>query len=228
MLTVMGSRTAPIHRILILLLTALLAACTQQPPPTPLATTTPLPAIQLRSTGGVVKAAGKVAPVQMANLSFPAAGQIVSLTVEVGDEVQPGDLLIALDSTAAQAAVAQAEAAVEQSKANLALLQAPPRAAEIAAAQAKLDAAKAALAKLKETPLPSLIDAAKADLAAAQAARQQLSAGASEHARINARTTLSNTQVALQQAQTAYDQVAWRQDAATLPEGIQLQQAINN
>ncbi|MFN8441843.1 MAG: HlyD family efflux transporter periplasmic adaptor subunit [Caldilineaceae bacterium] len=229
MVTVSGRRFASFRRLQsVVLLALLLSSCTQQPTPTPPATVTPLPSIQLRSTGGVVKASGKIVPVQMANLSFPAAGQIVSLTVAVGDEIQTGELLVALDSAAAQAAVAQAEAAVEQSKANLALLQAPPRAAEIAAAQAKLDAAKAALAQLKEAPLPSLIDAAKADLAAAQAAHQKLAAGASEQARINARTTLSNTQVALQQAQTAYDQVAWRQDAPTLPEGIQLQLAKNN
>lgn len=211
-----------------ILLIALLAACNQQPTPTPPPAATPLPAIAIRPVGGTVKAAGKVAPLQIANLSAPAAGQIVSLTVQVGDVVQAGDLLLTLDSSAAEAGVAQAEAAVKQADANLALLRAAPRPAELATAQANLDAAKARLAQLQEAALPAAIDAAKAELAAAQAARQQLDAGTSEQARINASLALSNTAVTLQQAQLAFDQVAWRQDAATLPEGIQLQLARNN
>lgn len=229
MFTISGKSVALVHKIsFYTLLIALLAACNQQPTPAPTAAATPLPVIEIRPTGGVVKAAGKVAPAQMANLSLPAAGQIVSLTVQVGDAVQTGDLLLTLDSSAAEAGVAQAEAAVAQAKANLALLKAPPTAAEIASAQANLDAAKARMAQLKEGALPAAIAAAQSELAAAQAARQQLDAGSSQQVKINAQLTLSNTQVTLQQAQLAYDQVAWRQDAATLPEGIARQLAQNN
>lgn len=146
------------------------AGCMQAAPtPTPVPVNTPVPVIPLNPTGGSVRAAGKLGPLQSAKLGFPSAGRVREVAVSVGDVVEAGDLLIALDDAAAQASVAQAQAALARANANLAELQAGPRPQQIAAAQARLDAAQAHLAQLTDGPRPDEIAAARADLAAAQA-----------------------------------------------------------
>jgi HlyD family secretion protein len=205
------------------------AGCVQQQP-APIATpaATPLPAINLRTTDGAVKAAGKITPARSVDLSFPSAGLIITLTVGVGDTVIAGDQLAVQDSQSTLGAVAQAQAALLQAQARLAELQAGARPAEIVAAQANLDAAQARLQRLQEGASAAEIAAAQAETHAAEAALQSLLAGPSEKERIVAGTTLANAEVALRQAQRAYDEVAWRQDAATLPEAVQIEQAKNN
>ncbi|MFN8495033.1 MAG: HlyD family efflux transporter periplasmic adaptor subunit [Caldilineaceae bacterium] len=215
---------------LVLALTLLLVSCVQQPikpTPTP-AAGTPIPPIKLGSSGGSAKASGKVVPAQKTELGFPAAGRIEEVRVAVGQEVLPGTILVTLEHTAAEAAVAQASATLTQTQAALAELKAGPQPAALAAAQAKLDAAQALLAQLTEAPSPVAVTAAQAELTAAQAAQKQLAAGPTQAAQVAAQTTLSNTLVILQQAQTAYDKVAWRSDIATLPESLAWHEATNN
>lgn len=223
--------TQPFHhwRSWLLALSLLLVGCVQQPiKPTPTPAGTPIPPIKLGSTGGSAKASGKVVPAQKTELGFPTAGRIEEVRVAVGQEVLPGTILVTLDRSAAEAAVAQASATLTQTQAALAELKAGPQAAAIAAAQAKLDAAQALLAQLTEAPSPAAVAAAQAELTAAQAAQKQLAVGPTQAVQVAAQTTLSNTMVILQQAQTAYDKVAWRSDIATLPESLAWHEATNN
>jgi len=211
-----------------LIFALLLASCQQvaTPPPTPVVT--PIPPIGLTASGGGAKASGKIVPAQKVELGFPTVGRVQQVSVVVGQQVSAGDALIVLDQTAAAASVAQARAALTQTQAALAELQADPQPATLAAAQAALDAAQARLAQLTEAASPAQLAAAQAEVTAAQTAQAQLSAGPSQAERIIAQATLSNTAVALRAAQVAYDEVAWRTDVAMLPESWQWQTATNN
>jgi HlyD family secretion protein len=210
------------------LLILLLAACSQPSAPTPTPpAVTPLPAIT-NDPGGPVRAAGKVLPAQSADLAFSIAGPVRTVAVAVGENVAAGDLLLALDSTAADAGLIEAQAAIFRAQANLDALQSGARSEEIAAAEARVEAAQARLDQLSTPAGESDIAAARASLAAAQAALQQLSAGPRQGERIAALADLSNAEAVLRQAQSAYDQVKDRNDVGMLPQSRDLQQATNN
>jgi multidrug efflux pump subunit AcrA (membrane-fusion protein) len=166
------------HWFLILGLTAVLVACNgaQRATPTPAAAVSTETATGgLLSTGNVI-ASGNVTPAKEAQLSFTLAGRVQTTTVAVGDEVQPGALLITLETAPLEAQVAQAEAGVQTAQAQLALLQTGPRPAEVAVTQAQVDAADAAVLQatarrdqLAAGSIEAEIAAAQAQVAAAQA-----------------------------------------------------------
>lgn len=217
----------PSRYLLLLLLATLLAACSQPVSPTPTPAATPLPAI-VSEPGGPVRAAGKVIPAQEADLAFSTSGQVRTVPIAVGDTVKAGDLLVALDSTDADAGVVEAQAALFRAQANLDEMQAGPRTQEVTAAEARVQAAQARLDQLSTPASESGIAAARSSLAAAQAALQQLSAGPRQGERIAALADLSNAEAVLKQAQSAYDQVKDRNDVGMLPQSRDLQQATNN
>jgi len=212
----------------VLALVLLLVSCRQRPTPQPTVQATPVPPIPLSATAGAVKASGNIVPALKADLGFPIAGRVKAVAVAVGDQVQEGDLLASLDAAAAEAAVAQAEAALQAARAHLDELRAGPRPQEIEVARARLEMARAQLAQLSEAARPEEIEAAKAEVAAAQAALDQLFQGPREEERILAQAELANAEAALRQAQAAYDRVASRPDVGMLPESLALQQATNN
>ncbi len=206
----------------------LMTACAGQAAPTPTPVLTPAPTAAFVQRGGNVKASGEIAPANKASLSFPAAGRIQQVLVDVGTTVGKGEPLVLLEDAALQADVTRAQATLFQAQAQLAALIAGPRPQEIAIAQAAVDIAQAQLAQLAEAARPEAVAAARADLVAAQAARQQLSNGPREADRIAALAALSNAKAALQQAQSAYNGVAWSNDIGARPESRLLQEATNN
>lgn len=211
-----------------LLVLFLLTACARQPTPTPTPVVTAAPTVDKVALGGNVTASGEVAPRQKASLSFAAAGPVQTLAIVVGDTVAAGAPLVTLARADAQAAVAQAQAALFQAQAQLATVVAGPRQQEIERAAADLAATQAQLAALTEPARPEAVDAARAAVTAAQAALHQLSTGPREEERIAALATLSNAKAALQQAQSAYNKVSWANDIGARPESRQLQEATNN
>jgi multidrug efflux pump subunit AcrA (membrane-fusion protein) len=66
-----------------------------------------------------VSASGTVDAATTKNLTFPAAGRITAVDVNVGDQVQAGQLLAQVDSTTADATMASAAAAVTTAQAAL-------------------------------------------------------------------------------------------------------------
>jgi HlyD family secretion protein len=91
--------------LLALMVGALLAACGGAAPETP----TPVVS-DTSDFNPVVSATGVVAPEQWARLSVRSSGQVVELPIAVGDSVEEGDLLLALNSRPTlQAAVTAAE-----------------------------------------------------------------------------------------------------------------------
>ncbi len=112
---------------LLVLLAVTLAGCgrapTPQPMPTPVATQ-PLAAAGPRSSGDTVVASGEVVPVLKAEMGFTVSGRVQTVAVAEGDEVQPGEVLVTLETAGIEAQITQAEAALAVSQANLAQIQA--------------------------------------------------------------------------------------------------------
>ena len=65
------------------------------------------------------------------SITAEAGGRIVELSVDEGSEVTKGDVLVQLDTTILLAQKAQAQAAVETARANLAQVKAGPRASTL-------------------------------------------------------------------------------------------------
>jgi HlyD family secretion protein len=147
----------------------------------------------------VVSATGVVIPARWATLSFGMGGVVDQVLVAEGDQVEEGQVLVQLDDSDLEDAVAQAEATLTTARATLSQAKAPPRPEELAAAQAGLDAAQAHLAKLRS--------------------------GASEEEATAAKGAMETAALALQQAQAAYDEVSWLEEIREMPQALALQQA---
>jgi HlyD family secretion protein len=132
-------------------------------------------------------------------MGFAMAGQVEAVQVSLGDEVQEGDTLLSLEASALEGGVAQAEAALEAARAQLAQVEAGPRPQELTAAQAAYDGALAQYRKLE--------------------------AGPSDEERRIALAALRKAEAALVQAQAAYDEIAWLEEVAEMPQSLALQLA---
>jgi len=149
--------------------------------------------------GSLVVAAsgtGTLVPSGQLDLSFSSGGRLNEVLVEVGDEVQAGDVLARLDDTDAQSQVAQAQINLRLAELQLAELTGTPDASDLAAAQYQLTSAQEALKDLLNGPSAEEIIVAQADMATAEKT--------------------------LQQAQSAYDGVSWRPDAALSSQALEL------
>jgi multidrug resistance efflux pump len=132
-------------------------------------------------------------------MGFALAGQVQTVEVSLGDEVLTGDTLIALEASTLEAGVAQAQAAV--------------------------DAARARLAELEAGPRPEDLAMADAAYASALAQYRKLETGPSDEERRIALAALRKAEAALVQAQAAYDQIAWMEEVAEMPQTLALQLA---
>jgi HlyD family secretion protein len=170
-------------------------------------------------------AEAKVVPVRHAALSLPAGGVVAQVAVAEGESVQAGQVLVRVEAAQQAAAVAQAEAGLRRAQAQLDGLKAGPRPQEIAAAQAAVEGAQAQLAKITQSARPEEISAAEAALASAQASLNKVLKGPEEDEITVAAADLRRTEVALQQAQWAYDQIAYAANVGASPEAAKLEQA---
>jgi HlyD family secretion protein len=219
----------------VLLLATLLAGCGRSTAPVaipPIAAPTVEPGSQ-RGSGGV-SASGQVVPLHETQLSFTVAGRVQTVTVTLGDEVQPDQVLVTLETGTLEAQVAQAEAAVESAQANLARLMAGARPEETAGAEAAVSLAVDGVAQAEAVreaaeaqcaAMQSGVEAAQAALKVTQAQARQLEASppAGQVAAAEAEVKLAEVQV--QQAQAAYDRVQGAPDIGMRPEALALQQA---
>jgi multidrug efflux pump subunit AcrA (membrane-fusion protein) len=144
----------------------------------------------------VVPATGEVMPARRANLSYEISGRAVTVSVEQGDTVEEGQVLIKLDATDLEYAVSQAEAALSGAQAQLGQVEAGARSEEIASAEAAVDAAQAQ------------VTAAEGNLAAAQAELARLSAGARPEEVLIAEIGVERAQTAKDMTERIYELIA--------------------
>ncbi len=178
------------------------------------------------STTGSVRARSDV------TLAFEVSGQVNQVFVLEGQQVKAGDVLARLDDTDLELQVRSAKAALAVAQAQLEQLQAGPQqgrtdaaAGQVAAAQAAVDQAVAQRDELMAGATAAQIRAAEAMLQSARASYNQVKAGPSAGDLALAEATLAKAKAALAQAQTAYDRVRERADMGALPESLALQSA---
>lgn len=151
------------------------------------------------SISETISATGGVEPAMRSILSFEVSGRVVEVTAQEGQAVQKGDVLARLDAADMELALRSAEASLKAAQARYEQTKAGPSEAEVAAARASLESAIANYEKLK--------------------------AGPSEDETAMANANLERATAVLQQAQSAYDRIAWMPGAAASPQALQLQQA---
>lgn len=109
---------------------------------------------QSGSSDGTVSAAAVVVPISQARLSFTSVGRVTAVNVQVGDEVEAGDVLVELDTSILEARVREAEAGVAAAEVQVRYLirvgtterHLEAAEADVLRAQALLDSANAVLA----------------------------------------------------------------------------------
>jgi len=172
-----------------------------------------------------VRAIGAVTSPPEVALNFGIGGRLKELKVAEGDVVRAGDVLAQLDTTDLELRVAQAEAALALSQAQLARTKAGATESELASAKASLAAAQANYEQLKAGPLPADLAAAEAALKSAESSYKQLLAGPNKDEVTIAKANLEKAKIALQKAQAEYDKFAWQQGFEASPQAAALQQA---
>ena len=130
-----------------------------------------------------VSASGAIEPAHRADLALDISGRVTAVPIEVGEEVQAGDLLVELDTERSRLQLEQAEANLASAEAQLAKLKAGPGAQEVEASEAN-------------------VRAAEAQVGVAAAERDQVAAGAGQAAIASAEAEVAS---ALTQQKKAYD-----------------------
>jgi HlyD family secretion protein len=118
---------------------------------------------------GKVVAEAAIEPAQWNELRFEGSGTVAEVLVVEGDRVAGGDLLARLDPTDAESAVRQAEAAVAVAEAQLEQVKAGPRPEQVAELEAQLAASRATLAQARAQQDELAAGGTEAEVADAQA-----------------------------------------------------------
>lgn len=147
-----------------------------------------------------VSAAGNVSTIKGTSLTFQTSGRVAQVNVQVGDPVKAGQLLMQLDLTDLQIALKTAQVNLASSQTNLEVTKSNLQYA-LRNAQADLVVSKASL-----------------DAAVAKNAQNP-------NQLIIAKASLDKATVALQQAQSAYNAIAWRGDVGMTTQAANLQNA---
>ncbi len=134
-------------------------------------------------------ASGWLLPQREAHLALGMAGQVEDVYVEVGDEVQAGDVLIQLGDSSLERAVRSAEQSLAIQEASLTELRRGASEEDIAAAQASVAQAEAGVLQ------------AKSSVAQAKANLTELLNGASEEEIASAEASLDSAKASLAKAQ---------------------------
>ncbi len=172
-----------------------------------------------------VTAAGNIELVDTVQVVAQVNGYVEEVLVDVGDVIDSGDLLVALERGDLRRAVDQARINLTSAELQLENLLADAGAAELAAAEADLKSAQENLAEVQNGASHGELAAARSSASSAWARYNDLLDGASENERIQLAATVENARVTMQEAQTAYDKVVWREDVGMTPQAAQLQQA---
>jgi HlyD family secretion protein len=174
---------------------------------------------------GRMTALGTVLPAQQIKLSFSVGGPVRGVMVQVGTAVKAGDLLAELDTTDLELAVQEAEDEMALNQALLDQVKAGAREQELAIAEAEYQRALAQHEQVRAGARPEELAGVQADYQAALARYEQVKSSASQEELIAAQAAVAKAEAALQQAQAAYDLVAWQPGVGASPQAIALQEA---
>ena len=162
-----------------------------------------------------VSATGSIEPKAEVSLLFRSAGTVQNVLVAVGEAVKQGQLLAELDTTDLTLALAQAKVSQEISAAQLKKLEAPPDPMDVAAAQASVEVAQAG------------VSGAEAALTSAQVGYQDLLTGPNTTQQTINNSQLRQAEIALNQAQQAYNKIKDQPDAGMFPQAAELERATS-
>lgn len=177
----------------------------------------------------VLNAVGSIELAETQQIMLRVNGEIQSIAVQVGDIVTVGSLLATLETSELERSVAKAE--VELALAQLELVKqagevnSETQTAEQTLAEANLLAANENLAKVKLGPSPEELAAAQSNFNASWAKYNSLLVGPSPDKITMHKANLQKAEVDLQEAQRAYDGVAWQNDVGMTAESARLQKA---
>jgi HlyD family secretion protein len=171
---------------------------------------------------------GVLVPAAEMALGFRSGGVLAEVLVEVGDQVEAGQMLARLDDADAQNQVAQAEISLRQAELDQAELTQEADAAALAAAQAGLSSAKADLTALTSPPGDQDLLAAQESLNSAQEVLEDLLAGPDPDVVDIAKADLTLAEMNVRTAQAAYDRIAWQDNVGSSQEATDLWQATTN
>lgn len=162
-------------------LAALAAWWTTQAPSVPVVSVTEAPLVR------TLQFSARVATASRVELGSTLTGRVDAVLVREGDRVKAGDLLVLLDSTEMQAALAQTQAGERQAAARLAGLRSTGRSAAQAGveqAESVLVAARADLRRTQELVAKGFVSQARLDEArrAVAVAQAQLDAASAQRA----------------------------------------------
>lgn len=191
------------------------AASANQPLPV---TATPVRVGTLTSTFAL---SGTVVPARQANLASVISGTIQDVTVQIGDRVSSGQLLVQIDDSTLRAQLAQDEAALAEAQARLRQTQATNRGTALTttgslrSAQVAYDTAVADNRRneslFKQGYISQqAIDKSRSDLAVAQSALQSAQVAAANASMSSSQTSAAQSDVASMAAAVTVDEAAVR------------------
>ena len=153
---------------------------------------------------------GELIPADQVSLGFTSSGVLAEVLVDIGDEIEAGDVLARLDDLEAQKALVSAELQVAQAEDALNReLDAEAAERDVALAKANLTQAQMALDELLNwTPDAADVEQAQASLDAAMASHEAAANQPAYAQTTSARISLEQAQSGLADAQEAYN-TAW-------------------
>lgn len=172
-----------------------------------------------------INASGRIEPQNEVRVEFGISGVVAEVFVERGQRVTKGTLMARLRTDDLELAIRRAEVELARARAQLEQLYEPPDEADIAAARAEVAKAKAQLEALQAPPNPKDLDSAQAAVTSARANLKRVLKGLDENEITVRAAQLRRAEIALKQAQWAYDQISYRGDAGASPQAAQLEQA---
>lgn len=182
-------------------------------------------AIRAANNANQVSASGNVAVSNEYAVVLQQSGIVQSVTVNVGDVVKKDTLLAQLETGDLERAVKQAELALASAQASYDKLTEKASAAEVASAQASLTSAQESLLEVQAGASATETAAAQATLASAWAKYNDLKAGPSNDELVQLAATMEKAFITLQQAQQAYDKIAYTDSAGTSGQAAELRTA---
>lgn len=159
-------------------------------------------------------------------VGFRSSGIVSSIAAQVGEPIDAGQILATLEyDSSLNSQLISAQINLRLAEIALIELTGEASGADLAAAQSSLAAAQAEYDRLVAPPTAEEVNAARSELVSAQSVLNTLLAGPSEDTIISLQADLKSAEVALAEAQSSYDRVAWRNDVGRTSEAANLQTA---